>query len=180
MERNKKTQLKKNSNQGRTDLRIGKVIRELLLTNNCSLNDISKGTDIPYTTLNHWLDNRTPRKIEDVKKLARFFNITLHYLLFGTEDSALTYPTKETVELGDNWYQCRLSLKTKDGSEFEIEGLLIKKAKDVIKDPYILEFIGLQEQTSYSENDLEQALMNKLEHFLLELGSGFTSHCRQV
>jgi len=59
------------------------------------------------------------------------------------------------------------------------KGLLIQKPKDAIKDPYILEFIGLPEHTSYSENDLEQAPINKLEHFLLEFGSGFTFVARQ-
>lgn len=58
-------------------------------------------------------------------------------------------------------------------------GLVIEKPKDAIKDPYILEFIGLPEHTEYSENDLEQELIGKLEHFLLELGNGFTFVARQ-
>lgn len=59
------------------------------------------------------------------------------------------------------------------------KGLVLEKPKDVIKDPYILEFIGLPEQSSYSESDLEQELIDKLEHFLLELGNGFTFVARQ-
>ncbi len=59
------------------------------------------------------------------------------------------------------------------------KGLVLQNTKDAIKDPYILEFIGLPEHSSYSENDLEQALINKLEHFLLELGTGFTFVARQ-
>jgi predicted nuclease of restriction endonuclease-like (RecB) superfamily len=59
------------------------------------------------------------------------------------------------------------------------KGLVLQNPKDAIKDPYILEFIGLPEHSSYSENDLEQALINKLEHFLLELGTGFTFVARQ-
>ena len=58
-------------------------------------------------------------------------------------------------------------------------GLILEKAKDAIKAPYILEFIGLPEQSSYSESDLEQGLIDKLEHFLLELGNGFTFVARQ-
>jgi hypothetical protein len=42
-----------------------------------------------------------------------------------------------------------------------------------------LEFIGLPEESAYSENDLETDLINKLEHFLLELGNGFTFVARQ-
>src|SRR5690606_21651995 len=43
----------------------------------------------------------------------------------------------------------------------------------------ILEFIGLPEKSAYSESDLEQGIIDKLEHFLLELGTGFTFVARQ-
>lgn len=59
------------------------------------------------------------------------------------------------------------------------KGQVIENAKDAIKDPYILEFLGLQENSNYSESDLEQVLIDKLEHFLLELGTGFTFVSRQ-
>ncbi|MDD2744906.1 MAG: PDDEXK nuclease domain-containing protein [Candidatus Gracilibacteria bacterium] len=51
--------------------------------------------------------------------------------------------------------------------------------KDILKDPYILEFLGLEESNKYSENEIEQAIIDKLEHFLLELGKGFTFVGRQ-
>jgi predicted nuclease of restriction endonuclease-like (RecB) superfamily len=60
------------------------------------------------------------------------------------------------------------------------EGQIIEKPKDIIKDPYILEFLNLPENHSYNESELEQALIDKLEHFLLELGKGFTFVGRQV
>lgn len=60
------------------------------------------------------------------------------------------------------------------------EGQIIEKPKDIIKDPYILEFLNLTENHTYNESDLEQALIDKLEHFLLELGKGFTFVGRQV
>ena len=56
----------------------------------------------------------------------------------------------------------------------------IEKAQDTLKDPYVLEFIGMPDEDKYSENELEQKLINKLEHFLLELGKGFTFVGRQV
>ena len=59
------------------------------------------------------------------------------------------------------------------------QGQIIEKPIDAIKDPYVLKFIGLPEQNTYSENDLEQKLIDKLEHFLLELGTGFTFVARQ-
>lgn len=51
------------------------------------------------------------------------------------------------------------------------------KPEDEIKDPYILEFLSLKDE--YSESDLEEALINHLERFLLELGDGFTFVARQ-
>jgi predicted nuclease of restriction endonuclease-like (RecB) superfamily len=59
------------------------------------------------------------------------------------------------------------------------EGQIIEKPKDIIKDPYILEFLGLPEIHQYSESELEQKIINKLEHFLLELGEGFAFVARQ-
>ena len=54
-----------------------------------------------------------------------------------------------------------------------------QKPEDVVKDPYILEFLGLKEEYHYSETELEQAIIDKIEHFLLELGKGFTFVGRQ-
>ena len=59
------------------------------------------------------------------------------------------------------------------------KGQIVEKPKDLIKDPYILEFLGLSEKPNYSENELESELIDKLEHFLLELGTGFTFVARQ-
>ncbi len=63
--------------------------------------------------------------------------------------------------------------------ELSKKGLIIEKPGDAVKDPYILEFLGLPERASYSESQLEQELIDKLEHFLLELGNGFTFEARQ-
>jgi predicted nuclease of restriction endonuclease-like (RecB) superfamily len=49
----------------------------------------------------------------------------------------------------------------------------------VLKDPYILEFLDLKENRDYHESELEQALINKLQEFLLELGKGFSFVARQ-
>jgi predicted nuclease of restriction endonuclease-like (RecB) superfamily len=42
--------------------------------------------------------------------------------------------------------------------------------QDAVKEPYVLEFLGLKEESAYSESDLETAIINKIEHFMLELG----------
>lgn len=59
------------------------------------------------------------------------------------------------------------------------QGQIIEKAEDVVKDPYIFEFVGLPELPVYTEGDLEEALINNLSQFLLELGKGFTYVGRQ-
>ncbi len=59
------------------------------------------------------------------------------------------------------------------------EGQIISKQEDLLKEPYVLEFLGLDENARYSESDLESAIIDKLEHFLLELGKGFLFEARQ-
>lgn len=65
-------------------------------------------------------------------------------------------------------------------TELAAKGQIIEKPKDLLKDPYILEFLQLPDSAAYSETDLETAIINTLEHFLLELGKGFTFAGRQV
>lgn len=59
------------------------------------------------------------------------------------------------------------------------QGQLLEKHGDVIKDPLVLEFLGFGEHHRYSETELETAIIDKLEHFLLELGKGFLFEARQ-
>jgi predicted nuclease of restriction endonuclease-like (RecB) superfamily len=60
------------------------------------------------------------------------------------------------------------------------EGQIIEKPKDILKDPLILEFLGLEDRDYYSETDLETAIINEIEKFMLELGKGFFFGGRQV
>lgn len=59
------------------------------------------------------------------------------------------------------------------------KGQVIEKPMDILKDPYILEFLNLPVQHQYSESELETEIIEKIEHFLLELGKGFTFAARQ-
>lgn len=59
------------------------------------------------------------------------------------------------------------------------EGNVITKPEDIIKQPAVLEFLGMEEKAKYSETDLETALINKLQKFLLELGKGYLFEARQ-
>ncbi|MFR8223969.1 MAG: PDDEXK nuclease domain-containing protein [Alistipes shahii] len=54
-----------------------------------------------------------------------------------------------------------------------------QEPKDIIKDPYVLEFLGLKDNTDFRENELEQAIIDKLQNFLQELGKGFAFVGRQ-
>ncbi len=59
------------------------------------------------------------------------------------------------------------------------QGQIITKPEDVLKNPLVLEFLGLDEKSGYSESDLESAIITHLEKFLLELGKGFLFEARQ-
>lgn len=63
--------------------------------------------------------------------------------------------------------------------ELAKKGCIVESPADIVKDPYILEFLGLPEQSEYSETELESKLIDKLESFLLELGKGYTFVGRQ-
>ena len=59
------------------------------------------------------------------------------------------------------------------------EGQLVNDPLDVLKDPTVLEFLGLQERSDWRESDLEHAIIDHLESFLRELGKGFSFVARQ-
>lgn len=72
-----------------------------------------------------------------------------------------------------------LSKDKKGVLELAKEGQLIAKPEDLMKDPFVFEFLGLPESCRLTETDLESRLINHLENFLLELGSGFCFIGRQ-
>ncbi|MFR6306708.1 MAG: PDDEXK nuclease domain-containing protein [Bacilli bacterium] len=61
-----------------------------------------------------------------------------------------------------------------------MKGNKIYENKDIIKDPFVLEFLDIKENTNYLESDLEKNILNHLKEFLLELGKGFTYVGNQV
>jgi len=75
----------------------------------------------------------------------------------------------------------RLALSRDKDSIRELSnaGLQIRRPEDMLKEPYVLEFLGLDEKEKYSESDLESAIIDKIEKFLLELGKGFLFEARQ-
>ena len=73
-----------------------------------------------------------------------------------------------------------LSLNKAELRMLSEKGQVIEKVQDSLKDPYVLEFLGLPEEKKYSESEFEQKLIDKLENFLLELGKGYTFVGRQI
>ena len=55
----------------------------------------------------------------------------------------------------------------------------LQQVDDIIRSPYILEFLGIEEKSEYTESNLEQAIINHLQNFLIELGYGFCFEARQ-
>ena len=117
-----------------------------------------------------------------------------HYrLLMRVEnENARNFYIEETIK--SNWstrqlerqittlfYERILSSKNKEKVSQEIYKLELKKnlPEDIIKDPYVLEFLGLPENIDFLEKNLEQSLINHLQKFLLELGRGFSFVARQ-
>ncbi len=123
------------------------------------------------------------------------FNLSWsHYLLLMRIDNPEERSFYEKEAIANNWSlrelkrqfnsalfeRLALSRDKKGVKELAEKGQIIETPQDSLKDPYVLEFIGLKENSKYSETELEQKLIDKLEQFLLELGKGFAFVGRQV
>ena len=83
-------------------------------------------------------------------------------------------------QINSFFYERLLSSKDKERVAAEVRDLEpAKKPEDIIRDPYVLEFLGLTQNDDFYESDLEQALITHLQRFLLELGRGFSFVARQ-
>ncbi len=113
-------------------------------------------------------------------KLIRIENINERHF-YEIEAYKNNWSKRELSRQFDSALYERLSLsKNKDEVKMlSKKGQIIEKPTDAIKDPYVLEFLQLEDKPSYSEYDLETGLINELEKFLLELGKGFTFVERQ-
>jgi predicted nuclease of restriction endonuclease-like (RecB) superfamily len=153
------------------------------------LKNVSKSETVSRKSLSTPISEPLVRKLG----LSPFKLPWVHYLLLMKIENNIERKFYEIEATAENWskrelhrqYESalfeRLALsrnKTKV-KELSKKGHVIEKPSDAIKDPYILEFLDLQEQDFYSESDLEKAIINKLEHFLLELGKGFLFVDRQ-
>jgi len=83
-------------------------------------------------------------------------------------------------QYGSSLYE-RLALSRDKDAVMKLakDGQVLEKSRDILKNPLVLEFLGMAERTEYSESELETAIINKLQAFLLELGKGFLFEARQ-
>ena len=100
---------------------------------------------------------------------------------YEIESAAQDWTVRELKRQFDSSLYERLALsRDKKGiRKLAKEGQIIANPADLLKEPLVLEFLGLHESPRYSESDLETALIDHLEHFLLELGKGFLFEARQ-
>lgn len=83
-------------------------------------------------------------------------------------------------QIGSSLYErLALSRDKDDVMKLAVEGQTVTKPTDILKDPVSLEFLGVKPDSSYSETNLENAIINKLQQFLLEMGKGFLFEARQ-
>lgn len=130
----------------------------------------------------------------DYQTLSSFFKLTFsHYIFlmriedekerrfYKIESEKHNWSVRELKRQYNTALYTQLALsRDKEGIlKLSEKGQIIEKPKDIIKDPYILEFLGLPELNQYSESQLEEEIISKLEQFLLELGHGFTFVARQ-
>ncbi len=118
-----------------------------------------------------WTHYRTILRVEDEK--ARNFYIS--------ESIENQWSTRHLERQINSFYYNRI-LASQDKNLLKAEAENTNKQLkpvDLIKDPYVLEFLELKENTNYLERDLEKSILSKLQEFLLELGKGFSFVARQ-
>lgn len=136
------------------------------------------------------------RNLERMRKFYIYFPIATtvssqlswsHYLelLKVDEEAKRNFYIKETInsrwsvrelqrQIGSLLYE-RLILSSNKEKILELaeKGQELKESKDLVKDPFVLEFLDIKENTDYLESDLEKNILEHLKEFLLELGKGF-------
>jgi len=182
---------------------IGKIIVEDELQGK-NRADYGKGIlkDLSIKLINEYGNGFNHRNLQHMKKFYELFqNVNsvstqlswTHYrhLLRVKNETARIWYTNEAVK--ENWSTRALERQI---NSFYYERLLSSKNKvpvineandkikslapqDILKDPYVLEFLNLKNRPSFTEQELESGLIEQLQEFLLELGSGFSFVARQ-
>lgn len=147
-----------------------------------------------FNTTNLWYIRQFYQIFENFHSLRGELSWTHYRLLLKVKnDQSRQFYMQEAIE--NNWstrtlerqinslYFERMVMTRQDGQPLVKAEAESKKenmqAKDIIKDPYVLEFLDLKHNTDFYEKELEQAIIDKLQEFLLELGKGFSFIGRQ-
>jgi len=147
--------------------------------------------ETPSSILNN--NDMHPDTIISEKKMPDFKLSWSHYLVLIRIDNPNERSFYEIECAANNWsltdlkrqyhsslYE-RLALSRNKAGVMKLahEGQTVFKPADILKNPLSLEFLGMEEKASYSESEMEQAILSKIQHFLLELGKGFLFEARQ-
>jgi len=137
------------------------------------------------------LQSATAKSISDIEKMINHLSFT-HIVELIKQDNETKRSFYQWQSIDNNWSVRELQravnsmLYERTGLSFDKEKVIENQKKqlpilpeDFFKNPYILEFLELKQETDYSENDLEQAIINHLQTFLIELGKGFCFEARQ-
>jgi predicted nuclease of restriction endonuclease-like (RecB) superfamily len=138
------------------------------------LDDLSRATTPKlrgFSPLLGWTHYRVLMKVE-YDTARRFYEIEAERSRWSAEQLERQVHTQLFARL----------LKSRDQAgvlDLASRGQVLERPADVIRNPYVLDFLDLPEAHQLSENDLESAILQKLQHFLLELGKGFAFVARQ-
>jgi len=168
---------------------------------NSILQSLTAKSELPNSIQKSIVQSVPEQFIEDDKmdaKLSTDPNLLINRLSFThiieliKAETPLKRYFYETEAIVNNWSVRQLK-RSMDSMLFERTGLStdkkqllekqekgeILRPEEIFRNPYILEFLGLQEKAEYRESDLEQAIINHLQSFLLEMGRGFCFEARQ-
>ena len=127
------------------------------------------GEDIPFTlSWSHYLQLMRIKNLDE----RRFYEI---------EATKSTWSLRTLQRQYNSSLYERLALSRNKDKVMRLaqEGNVIEKPEDIVKQPTVLEFLGLEESEKFSETDMESAIIDKLQKFLLELGKGYLFEARQ-
>jgi len=153
---------------------------------------LSKEHGKSFSERNLWYIKQFYQQWTNMNALRSELSWTHYRLLLRVEnEKARQFYLQETIDCNwstrsldrqiNNLYYDRMlmSQNTEVVKEEADEKTYPQEASDIIKDPYVLEFLGLKDNTDFRESELEQAIIDKLQDFLLELGKGFAFVGRQ-
>jgi predicted nuclease of restriction endonuclease-like (RecB) superfamily len=148
-----------------------------------------------FNSSNLWYMRQFYSTFENLHALRGELSWTHYRLLLKVErDDARTFYMQESIacnwstralerQVNSMYFERMIMTKGKEAKKLvKAEAESNKEtlqAKDIIKDPYVLDFLDLKSNTTFYEQELEQAIIDKLQEFLLELGKGFSFVARQ-